>query len=122
MPRRPHIAVGGILTECNHLGGLPIDLSTYEASELFHGEEVLQLTTSVVGGMLAALRQANAEPVPLLYASACSQGPITGECYDQLRSELFERLQDAMPVDGVLLPIHGAALAEGVEVLEEPEL
>ena len=115
MPRRPRIAVGGILTECNHLGGLPIDLATYQASELFRGEELLQLTTSVVGGMLAALRQADAEPEPLLYASACSQGPITGECYEQLRGELFERLQKALPVDGVLLPIHGAALAEGVD-------
>lgn len=100
MPRRSRIAVGGILTECNHLGGLPIDLSTYEASELFRGDEVLQRTTSVVGGVLAALRQAHAEPIPLLYASACSQGPITGECYDQLRGELLERLQKALPVEG----------------------
>ncbi|MBT6628153.1 MAG: hypothetical protein HOB49_14130, partial [Gemmatimonadetes bacterium] len=54
----PRIAVGGILTECNHLGGLPIDLSVYEASELFRDEQVLQLDTSIVGGMLHALRAA----------------------------------------------------------------
>lgn len=115
MPTGPRIAIGGILTECNHLGGLPIDLSTYQASELFYGDEVLQLTTSVVGGMLAALRAAGAEAVPLLYASACSQGPITSQCYRQLRGELLERLHAALPVDGVLLPLHGAALADGVD-------
>lgn len=114
-PQQPRIALGGILTECNHLGGLPIDLATYEASELYRGEEVLQLTTSVVGGMLAGLREAGAGPLPLLYASACSQGPITSACYDHLRGELLERLQQAMPVDGVLLPLHGAALADGVD-------
>ncbi len=114
----PRIAVGGILTECNHLGGLPIDLSIYEASELYRDGEVLTLATSIVGGMLDALRQGGAEPVPLIYASACAGGPITHECYEQLRGEWYERLQRALPVDGVLLPLHGAALAEG---LDDPE-
>jgi len=118
MTQKPRIAVGGILTECNHLGGLPIDLAIYEASELFRDEEVLKLTTSVVGGMLSALRQSGAETAPLIYASACSGGPITRECYAQLRGEWFDRLKRALPVDGVLLPLHGAALAEG---LDDPE-
>ncbi|MCH2127306.1 MAG: M81 family metallopeptidase [Pirellulaceae bacterium] len=108
------IAVGGILTECNHLGGIPIDMQTYKASELFRGEELFQLSTSVVGGMLATLNQEGAIPIPLLYASACAGGPITSNCYQELRGELLERLQAALPVDGVLMPIHGSALAEGV--------
>jgi len=112
------IAVGGILTECNHLGGLPIDMSVYEASELYRDEELLQLSTSVVGGMLAALREADTDPVPLIYAAACAGGPITRECYSQLRAECFERLERSLPVDGVLLPIHGSALAEQ---LDDPE-
>ena len=49
------IAVGGILTECNHLGGLPIDMSVYESTELARGEEMLEAETSVVGGMLDVL-------------------------------------------------------------------
>ncbi|MEO2036384.1 MAG: M81 family metallopeptidase [Planctomycetaceae bacterium] len=109
------IAVGGILTECNHLGGLPISIEVYEASELLRGEEVLQLTSSIVGGMLDGLASANVEPSPLIYASACSAGPITAECYRQLRHEWFERLQRSLPVDGVLLPLHGAALVDGID-------
>ena len=50
LTRIPRIAVGGILTECNHLGGLPIDLSIYEACELFRDEVVLELTTSAGRG------------------------------------------------------------------------
>ncbi len=107
------IAIGGILTECNHLGGLPINLATYESTELDRGEEMLSATTSVVGGMLSVLREARAEPLPLLFASACAGGPITSDCYQQLRDELLERFDAALPVDGVLLPLHGAALAEG---------
>jgi microcystin degradation protein MlrC len=118
MESRSKIAVGGILTECNHLGGVPIDMSTYEASELLRGEEVLQLNTSVVGGMLSTLREQRAEIVPLIYASACAGGPITRDCYERLRGEWWERLKRALPVDGVLLPIHGSALADG---LDDPE-
>ena len=29
------IAIGGILTECNHLGGVPIDLATYDEPDRF---------------------------------------------------------------------------------------
>ena len=112
------IAIGGILTECNHLGGLPIDLSVYEASELLRDDEVLQLTTSVVGGMLQGLREGGAKPVPLIFASSSSGAPITDECYRQLRAEWFDRLERAMPVDGVLLPLHGSALVDG---LDDPE-
>ena len=118
MTATPRIAIGGILTECNHLGGLPIDMSIYAACELFRGEEVLQQTTSVVGGMLNALQERGAEPVPLIFASACSAGPITRECYQQLRSEWFQRLEQALPVAGVLLPLHGSALVDG---LDDPE-
>ena len=118
MTAKPRIAVGGILTECNHLGGLPIDMSIYEACELYRDEEVLQLTTSVVGGMLDGLRQGGAEPVPLIFASALSGGPITRDCYRQLRGEWLGRLESALPVDGVLLPLHGSALVEG---LDDPE-
>ena len=118
MAAAPRIAIGGILTECNHFGGLPIDLSVYEACELFRGDELLQQSASVLGGMLNGLSSGAAVPVPLIFASACAGGPITQDCYRQLRSEWYDRLKQQLPVDGVLLPLHGAALAEG---LDDPE-
>ena len=60
MGEKLRIALGGILTECNHFGGLPTDLSSYEQSELLRGDEILASSTSVVGGMLEALRQGQA--------------------------------------------------------------
>ena len=111
----PRIAIGGILTECNHLGGLPIDMAVYEASELLRDEEILQQTTSVVGGMVSSVNDAGAKPIPLIFASACAAGPINRDCYDALKAEWFERLQAALPLDGVLLPLHGSALVEGID-------
>jgi hypothetical protein len=49
-------------------------MAVYESSELMRGHEILLARTSVVGGMLRALGDAGAEPIPLLYASASSHG------------------------------------------------
>jgi len=112
------VAVGGIFTECNQLGGAPIEMSWFERWELCRGSELLRLDSGVAGGMLQALREGQAEPVPLLYAGACPGGPLTSGCYRQLRSELLDRLRAVLPVHGVLLPLHGAAVVEDIGDLE----
>ena len=110
---RPRIAIGGVLTECNHFGGLPIDIHIYQQNDLLIGEELLDCQSSVLGGMLDRLRVLEADPAPILYATALAGGPILDSCYQQLRNELLSGLRKALPVDGVLMPIHGSALAEG---------
>ena len=118
MKSRPRIALGSILTECNEFGGVPIDIGWFERYELCHGEEVLHVDAGVVGGMLQVMREYGADVVPLIYASTCPGGPLTAECYTQLKTELLDRLHASLPVDGVLLPLHGAA---AVENLGDPE-
>jgi microcystin degradation protein MlrC len=112
------IALGAILTECNELGGMPIDLDWFERYELHRGPQILTLNDGVVGGMLQVLTAADLEPVPLLYASTCPGGPLRSSCYRALKDELLERLEAALPLDGVLLPLHGAACADDVGDLE----
>lgn len=48
-------------------------------------------------------------------ASTCPGGYLAAACYSQLKKELRRRLAEALPVDGLLLPLHGAAVAEGVD-------
>lgn len=112
------IALGAIFTECNELGGMPIDLSWFERYELKRGDEILSINGGVVGGMLATVKQRGGQPVPLLFASTCPGGYVTADCYERLKHELLERLRAALPVDGVLLPLHGAAVVEGLGDLE----
>lgn len=112
------IALGAIFTECNELGGVPIDLSWFERYELRRGEEILTISSGVVGGMLQMLAQRGSVPVPLLYASTCPGGYVTADCYAQLKRELLDRLRAALPIDGVLLPLHGAAVVERLGSLE----
>ena len=115
---RKCVAIGSILTECNQFGGAPIDIQCFERYELRRGTSVLEVNTGVVGGMLRVLQENQVEVAPLLYASSCPGGPITAECYFQLKIELIDRLKNIMPVDGVLLPLHGSSVVEG---LGDPE-
>jgi microcystin degradation protein MlrC len=104
------LAVGAIFTECNELGGLPIDIKYFERHELRRGRELLSVDSGALGGMLEVLRDRACTPVPLLWASCPPGGSLTIECYEDLREELLASLRTALPVAGVLLPLHGAAV------------
>ena len=86
--------------------------------DLQYGGEMLGLDSGVVGGGLTALRESGCYIAPLLNASTCPGGYLTASCYGTLKGELLRRLRDALPVDGVLLLLHGAAAAEGLDDLE----
>ena len=116
MPHR--IAIGSIFTECNHFCGQPLTLQDFVRTELRRGADVLTQTGGTVGGMLSVLREASSEVVPLIVASACPGGTVATDCYLQLKTELLERLRDALPVSGILLSLHGAATAENADDLE----
>ena len=53
-----------------------------------------------------------------LCATAVPGGRIVRSVYENLRTMILEDLQQAMPVDGVLLNLHGAALAHGYDDVE----
>jgi microcystin degradation protein MlrC len=108
------VALGSIFTECNHLGGQATDLACFERCELRRGPQVMQQTASTVGGMIQALRDCQVDIAPLLVASAVPGGPITSTCYRGLKQELLDRLRSSLPVNGVLLALHGSATVEDV--------
>lgn len=112
------IAVGSIFIECNHFGGAAADLDTFRRSELLFDDEVTNVTDGVIGGMFNVLQKAERSTVPLLVASGCPSGPVTADCYTELKTQLLARLKISLPVEGVLLGLHGAASAENAGDLE----
>ena len=118
MTQSYRIGIGTIFTESNHLVGTRTDLADFERTELRRGEEILSVTDGVVGGALSVLHEQGAEIAPLLVASAYPGGILTRACYTQLKTELLQRLTEALPLDGVLLPLHGGAAVEGIGDLE----
>jgi microcystin degradation protein MlrC len=112
------IAVGHLYIECNELGGVPTDLAVFARQELYCGERCLRVDTGVVGGALDALRGDDVEIVPTIHANSCAAGALTTDCYSQLRQEMRDLLRAALPVDGVLLLLHGAGAVEDLGDLE----
>jgi microcystin degradation protein MlrC len=118
MNKTYRIAIGSILTESNHFVNTFTDLGAFERNELLRGEQVLAKTGGVVGGMLHILRERGATIRPLIVASAYPGGPLTSACYHRLKTELLDSLKTALPVDGVLLALHGSASAVDAGDLE----
>ena len=112
------IAVGSILTECNHIGGSPIDLEWFKRYDLQYGDDMMVIDSGVLGGALSVLRHNKCNIAPLLNASTCPGGHLTSSCYSELKNDLLHRLKESLPVDGVLLLLHGAAVAEDIDDLE----
>ena len=112
------VALGNIFTESNHLAGVNTTLADFERTELRRADEVLAIGDGVVGGALSALAARGISVAPLLVASAYPGGILTEDCYLTLKDELITRLSEALPVEGVLLPLHGAAGVERIGDLE----
>jgi microcystin degradation protein MlrC len=113
------VAIAAFMQESNSFAPRPATLEVFEAAGIARGEAIVERfagTNSELGGFLAALEEASAEPVPLLAAHAISGGPLTRHTYETLLGELLQRLRAAQaraPLDGVLLALHGAMLAKG---------
>jgi microcystin degradation protein MlrC len=115
------IAVGGIVHETNTFSPNLTDLDFFACLALDEGPALVerwQESKSSMGGALQGLKRAQYEAVPLLYATAMPSGLVTRYAYQTLLTRLLDRLDTALPVDGVLLVLHGAMVAEGQDDCE----
>lgn len=71
-----------------------------------------------LGGAVDACRAQGIEPVPILYAIAQPSGIVAAEAYRGFRDEIVDGLLSAGTLDGVVLLLHGAGVAVGVDDLE----
>ncbi len=103
------IAVGGTHTECSTSS--PV-LMQPEDFRVLRGDDLLAADYfSFLGGD-------GIEPLPLLHARAVPGGPVARATYEAFKAEFLERLQAALPVDGLYLAMHGAMNVEGMDDAE----
>ncbi|MHB9034217.1 MAG: M81 family metallopeptidase, partial [Anaerolineae bacterium] len=111
------IAFGAFQHEANSFCPQPTNMASFQRMWLKYGEELLAETRGAAtedSGALTVLRaQPDIQIEPLLAAKAGSGKEIEAATYTQLRDELLARLKAALPVDGLLLVLHGAMMAEG---------
>jgi microcystin degradation protein MlrC len=113
--RAMRIAVGALIEEANTLSPLKTTVETFQQYYLLRGQELFTgfgPARVEVPGFLSVLQPAGVEVVPLIAGNAAAGGPLTDATFEALAGELIERLQRALPLDAVLLALHGAMTSE----------
>ena len=112
------IVTGGIAQETNTFQREPTTLADFLRpgfGTVVRGQHLLDLegTGTVYGGAVAEARRLGVELVPTTYGAVMPGGRVAREAFDALRDEILAGVRAALPVDGVLLVLHGAmALAD----------
>jgi microcystin degradation protein MlrC len=108
------IAIASIIHESNTFATHPTTLADFS---LHRGQAMVdhyRPTFHEVAGYIAGADEFDYELQPLLAASATPAGAVQTEAFETLVAELLERLAAALPsIDGLLLALHGAMVAEG---------
>ena len=109
------IATAGLMHEANTFSAVPADLAQWERAGILEGAQIIEqyaTAQATVSGFLALDHHADVEIVPLLSSKITPMGPITAEAFEHLVDRMLQLLKDQGPWDGVLLALHGAAVAE----------
>ena len=113
------IAIGAMMQETNDFS--PVQSTRETFTMVLRGAGILQQDPhpppAEVNAFVAELN-AWSEPVeiiPLATIAAMSSGRMTADCHQWARDELLSPLRKAGAVDGVLLCLHGAMVADGEE-------
>jgi len=108
------IAVGRMSHEANTFSSQATDRSHFGVQV---GPELLEglagTNTELAGAMSVLAAVPELEVIPLMGAKAGSGGPLPADTFRELLDDLLSQLRAVLPVDGVLLGLHGAMMAEG---------
>ena len=116
------IAVGGISQETSSFTPVETKLDAFRERFLLHGEAILATfsdTNTPIGGFIEAAREhPDVTLVPTMFAEAHPAGPAPAEVFTELVDELVTWIAAAVPVDAMLLDLHGAMVTQGCDDCE----
>jgi microcystin degradation protein MlrC len=111
------IAVGQLWQETNTFNPLPTRRVDFDQFGVLPGDELIErmAETNELGGFIQSLRAWPERPeiVGLVRLPAWPGGMVTTETFDWIQSEFIAAARGALPLDGVLLALHGAMVADG---------
>lgn len=115
------IFAASLATESNSFSPIPTGRETFEATLYFRPGEHPDRGTLCTGPLWVARRRAKQEGFELIEGScfwAEPSAPVAQAGYESMRDEILDQLRAALPVDGVLLGLHGAMIAHGYDDCE----
>lgn len=110
------IAIASIAQETCSFSPIPTTLDDFRQFGLYEGDEILQEARKAgpIAGLLAAAEEEGVEltALPIIRAEALAGGTITAETLTFFEKKLTAGLKRVLPIDGLFLDLHGAAVAE----------
>jgi microcystin degradation protein MlrC len=115
------IFAASLATESNSFSPIPTSRESFENTMYFRPGEHPDRGTLCTGPLWVARRRARQEGFELIEGScfwAEPSAPVAQASYESMRDEILDQLRAAMPLDGVLLGLHGAMIAHGYDDCE----
>jgi microcystin degradation protein MlrC len=116
------IAIGQVAQESNTFNPWPTTRAEFEQFGVLRGPALINAMadTNELGGFIQSLRAWPERPeiVGLVRLFAWPSGPANADTFLWLLRALTDSLAQQMPVDAVLLALHGALVADGVPDVE----
>lgn len=115
------IFVASLATETNTFSSIRVDLDNFKESFYALPGQHPQTPTLCSAPFIACRNQIPAEGWELIEGTATWAEPaglVNQQTYELLRDEILEQLKAAMPVQGVILGLHGAMVAQGYDDCE----
>lgn len=109
------IFIAGLGTETNTFSPIPTSRASFEEHFFWLPGQLPRELVSSIGPLNAAHERRDAESLCIVegtFASAAPSASLAQADYEALRDALLRDLEAALPVDAVLLDLHGAMVAE----------
>ncbi|HZB55335.1 MAG TPA: M81 family metallopeptidase, partial [Reyranella sp.] len=111
-----------LATETNTFSPLPTSIENYRESVFLRpGEHPADAPRMCTAPLFVGRKRAEQEGFELIEGScfaASPAGTTNRADYETMRDEILDQLKAAMPVDGLLLGLHGAMVAHGYDDVE----
>ncbi|MBZ9994798.1 M81 family metallopeptidase [Mesorhizobium sp. BH1-1-4] len=115
------IFTASLATETNTFSPVPTDRASFEMA-FYAGPGKHPETPTLCSSPIVALRRrAAAEGLTVIEGTATWAEPgglVQRQTYEALRDEILDQLKAALPVDAVMLGLHGAMVAQGYDDCE----
>ena len=115
------VFTAALATEINTFSPLPIDMESFREQLLARPGEHPDRPSAVTGPIIAARHHAPTAGWTLIEGTAASSAPggmLNRATYETLRDEILDQMAAALPLDAVILGLHGAMVAHGYDDCE----
>ena len=113
--------VASVATETNTFSPIPTSIENFKEGLFARPGEHPEQATLCTAPLVVARRRAKAEGWTLIEGScfwAEPAGTVSRQAYESMRDEILGQLKAALPLDGVLMGLHGAMVADGYDDCE----